>query len=348
MYKLRNKEYAVVPEGTTAIRERFFLLNKTIKTVVLPKSLSIIGNYAFSDSGIEKLVINSTDLSIGSYSFERCRDLKEVEINVDILYIGSCAFRYCTSLKRITINSIQVMRDCVFAFCENLEHVEIHHCHSIGNETFFNCKSLRTVILPEDLSEIQNKTFKYCNNITEISIPKTVKTIGAYAFSNCQKLRYVILPDSVTEIGQNAFELCDLLEFVYLEKVTIIYSYAFLRCRSLHEITLPYLVKFGKNILEHSGVVRLTVPGEFYDNIISITGFCPRLTEIIYNSEKFGTNLPKIGTLKRTPKDVAHWSPELCTLADKNKQKQLLICLSSILHQELVFMVMGYIRLCDI
>ena len=68
------------------------------------------------------------------------------------------------------------------------EKLDGHVVTSIGENAFYDCKSL-----------------------TEISIPDGVTSIGDYAFAYCESLRKITIPDSVTSIGDYAFEGCFLL-----------------------------------------------------------------------------------------------------------------------------------------
>ncbi len=51
---------------------------------------------------------------------------------------------------------------------------------------------------------IGENAFFYCTNITSVIIPKGVVSIGQGAFEWCSNLSDVIIPDSVTSIGNNA------------------------------------------------------------------------------------------------------------------------------------------------
>ena len=54
----------------------------------------------------------------------------------------------------------------------------------IGDEAFFGCRNLQTVILPEGLRRIGKKAFRG-TALQEIRIPASVTEIGARAFQNC-------------------------------------------------------------------------------------------------------------------------------------------------------------------
>ena len=54
--------------------------------------------------------------------------------------------------------------------------------------TFANCKNLKKVILPKDITEIDLWAFKGCSSLTSIIIPNSVSIIGDFAFDGCKSL----------------------------------------------------------------------------------------------------------------------------------------------------------------
>ena len=60
----------------------------TATTIQLPKSLRIIGSYAFRNAQISKIVIPDGVKRIGAYAFEYCRELKEIKLPAGLEYLG--------------------------------------------------------------------------------------------------------------------------------------------------------------------------------------------------------------------------------------------------------------------
>ena len=52
----------------------------------------------------------------------------------------------------------------------------------------YDCKSLATVVLPENLNTIGARAFYGCSGLSEIVIPDKVINMGEYAFSGCTDL----------------------------------------------------------------------------------------------------------------------------------------------------------------
>jgi hypothetical protein len=99
---------------------------------------------------------------------------------------------------------------------------------SIGDDAFYNSKSLTSVTIPNSVTNISSGAFSNCTSLTSVTIPDNVITIGSYAFYNCTRLTDVTIGNKVTSIGYCAFEDCTSLENITIpDSVTNIGSYAF-------------------------------------------------------------------------------------------------------------------------
>lgn len=110
----------------------------------------------------------------------------------------------------------------------------------IEKEAFFECNSLKSVIIPNSVTIIEDWAFLGCCSLRSIDIPDSVTKIGVSAFSGCSSLMSIHMPDSVTSIGYNAFEGCISLKNIHIpDSVTSIGSNAFEECVSLKSIIIP-------------------------------------------------------------------------------------------------------------
>ena len=77
--------------------------NLNITSVVIPDSVTSIGNYAFHYcTSLTSVTIPDSVTSIGSGAFYSCDSLTSVTIPDSVTSIGHYAFRYCTSLTSVT------------------------------------------------------------------------------------------------------------------------------------------------------------------------------------------------------------------------------------------------------
>ena len=128
--------------------------------------------------------------------------------------------------------------------------------------------TLKTIILPEGLEEIDWYAFAQMKGLTTVNIPSTVKSIGMRAFANT----------AITEI-------------VIPEGVTVIADMCFFGCKQLASITIPETVtSIGYQPFYNTAVTELVVPGAvesfgespFYymNELASLTINAAALTEI--------------------------------------------------------------------
>ena len=210
---------------------------RLLNTIVIPNSVTTIGNGAFAwCRGLTTVTIGNSVTTIGYRVFASCTGLTEVSIPNSITTIGEKAFNGCTGLTEITIpNSVTDIGNLAFAGCTGLTEVSIpNSVTSIGSSAFSNCRGLKTVTIGNSVTTIGNWAFASCTGLTEVSIPNSVTTIGDGAFDSCTGLTKVTIPNSVTIIANNAFNGCAQMESVTIgEKVESIGESAFAKCDNL-------------------------------------------------------------------------------------------------------------------
>ena len=65
-------------------------------------------------------------------------------------------------------------------------------CKRIGNSIFYNCTSLKEVIISEGCEEIGYKAFWGCARLKKVEIPKSVEIIKEWAFKNCSNATIIL------------------------------------------------------------------------------------------------------------------------------------------------------------
>ena len=131
--------------------------------------------------------------------------------------------------------------ESTFKECRTLKTITLPETvKTIGKEAFQYCESLTEINLPQTLTEIAWGTFYCCSSLTKINLPETLLSIKEYAFAYCSSLAQIDLPKSLTGIGFAAFEHCSSLNQIVLpESLSRLDGSAFSNCASLTKISLP-------------------------------------------------------------------------------------------------------------
>ena len=185
----------IIPDSVTSIGERAFSANK-LTSVDIPDSVTSIGDGAFSANKLTSVDIPDSVTSIGDGAFS-VNKLKSVDIPDSVTSIGSSAF----SVNKLTSVDIP---DSVT---------------SIGDDAF-SANKLTSVDIPDSVTSIGDDAF-YNNELSSVYIGDGVTSIGRFAFF-LNKLTSVDIPNSVTLIGDNAFSVNELTSFYIGSSVTSI------------------------------------------------------------------------------------------------------------------------------
>ena len=222
--------------GVVAIPEEVTFMNRTRK-------VTAIGNNAFSGSAsyLKSVIMPNSITIIGNEAFYDCNSITSISIPNSVTTIGNEAFKFCSSLSSVTIpNSVITIGERAFEDCSSLTSVTIPNSVStIGNRAFMCC-GLTSVTIPNSITSLEG-TFCCCTNLTSISIPNSVTFIGDGAFNGCDNLTSVTIPNSVTTIGDDAFSCSGLTSITIPNSVTYIevgYESAFGACPNLTSIVV--------------------------------------------------------------------------------------------------------------
>lgn len=214
--------------GLTAICNHAFNNCGLLTSVIIPNTVTSIGEQAFIGCKLTEINIPSSVTYIGVYAFAYIKTVTSINIPKTVTAIDSDAFGACSSLTSITVES------------DNPYYDSRDNCNAII-ETASNtliCGCMNTVI-PNTVTIIDSFAFRDCTGLTSLTIPNSVKTVKGYAFTGCSGLTEVSFGNSVERISYDSFQYCSSLSSVTIPKSVTDIGYGVFRgCTSLANITV--------------------------------------------------------------------------------------------------------------
>lgn len=261
---LSRATITALPERAMAFYSTMGLAdNISLKTVILPKTLTTIGNSAFAMcTSLKEINIPANVRALGRWMFEGCNQLAEVTLpdgitdipasafyncGIESVYIpssvnsvGAWAFNLCNNLISITIPaSVTSLGESVLRECANLKSADIQaNVNTLSYNFFLSSKKLTNVKLATSITTLESNSFGN-TGLTEFVIPTHVRTVKEGAFSDNVHLETVSIPAGL-QMSFSLFNGCTKLKNVTIaEGVTEIGAEMFRGCIALEGIILP-------------------------------------------------------------------------------------------------------------
>ena len=270
--------------------ENLYLNGELLTDLVIPNSVTSIGNYAFIGySKLTSVTIPNNVTNIGVSAFYRCSSLVSVTIGNNVTSIGEAAFSGCSSLTSLTIpsgvttvgnntfNNLPALQSIVlysapknmlFSQCPALTHITWNVKSGVDSQKPFN--EIKNQILSFTIGEdVEYIPANICNgmiNLESIVIPTNIKQIGSHAFANCNKLTLVTWNATNSKIGDAIFQntASKIKCFNFGENVSVIPDLLCDGMSSITSVTIPKNIKIiNKNVFR----------------------YCRNLTSVIWNAE---------------------------------------------------------------
>lgn len=203
-----NFDTLIIGDKVSIIPEFAFSECRGFKSVVIPNSVTYIGNGAFKDTSLNTLTFNAEHCeycgSISEPAFPET--LTVLMLGDKVARIPDFTFNECRNLTSVVIPStVTSIGEAAFAECHKLESVMIgSRVASIGRQAFMNCP-VTSIVIPSHVTEIGEQAFFGCS-LDTIVMGCGLKSIGRSAFHNMTPISNIyITAQTPPEISDETF-----------------------------------------------------------------------------------------------------------------------------------------------
>lgn len=262
---------------------------ENVTSVIIPDTVTYIGECAFADTAIKTITIPASVTKIGNLAFDCCYELTDIIIDEGNEYFvnvdGHLYTKDMTKLIRYDITK------------EETEFVIPNTVTTIGGGAFSEAM-LTNITISESVKVIEKNAFSWCT-VTSVNIPKSVETIEDSAFASCGALTDIVVdeqnenysskdgvlfnknktvliqypggkedvsyqvPDGVTTIKADAFYSYSLQAVLIPKSLEVVEAYAFERCEMLDTILYEGTEEeywnidftYGNDVFEYADVI---------------------------------------------------------------------------------------------
>jgi len=170
-------------EGITKIVSRMFTGCSSLTEIKIPDSVTEIANAAFSYSGLQILTIPKNVTKLSSEMVSHCGALTRINYNATYIsgvsnYVFSYAGQDGEGIQVFIGKNVEKIPNYLFGpYIYSSEHspkiisVEFEEgsvCKTIGTGAFYYCVSLKSIVIPESVTEILKDAFQYCNGLENV------------------------------------------------------------------------------------------------------------------------------------------------------------------------------------
>ena len=284
--------------------EHLYLNGEEITNLVIPESVTSIGDHAFQDCDSLTSVTfeeGSQCTSIGKNAFCDCISLTSIIIPSSVTSIGANAFNLCTSLESITLPFVGATLNGT----ENTHFGYVFGGRSEYSKDNYVPSSLKTVVITGGTS-IGEYAFQDCDSLISITIPSSVTSIGSWAFYKCYSLvevcnksslditKYVSAKHIITDESDTAIKYEE--DYIFLDNGTDVYLVKYVGYDT--ELILPNTYN-GKEyainqyaFYDNDKITSITIPSSVTSIGNYAFAYCNSLTSVTFEE---GSQLTSIG-----------------------------------------------------
>lgn len=133
-----------------------------LKKVVVEDLVYNVGDYAFTNTNVEEVVLGDDVQTTGKFAFYGCRDMTSLTLGMVVSKIGYFSFAYCSKLTSLSLTDFcKEIDQAAFYCCEKLESVSFSNNLTTVGDSAFGWTALKSVTLPKSINSIGSDAFGY-------------------------------------------------------------------------------------------------------------------------------------------------------------------------------------------
>lgn len=259
---LGNKKAVTIPSGVEIIGNYAFEGLTFLSDVILPESLVVVGEKAFSGTAIRSVTLGSNVKRIGAEAYAYCQNLTAAVFNDGLEEIGDKAFANSPIVSVQLPASVRVLGtasfnclaggyyggnesrqsfkidssnpyikadgNALYTISENKKTLQALYGQTFHQFIYDNRQKMPEYAVQDGTTHIGPAAFGRCTSLSKVTLPEGLISIGDSAFVDCQNLSDVTLPSTLEVIGDNAFRGTALKNFVLGSSVREVGNCAFI------------------------------------------------------------------------------------------------------------------------
>ena len=199
-YELTNDEEGVRITAYTGTAEAISLPSKIEGLPVREIQKKVFAGDTV-EAHVSVVVIPDSITKLGVELFYQNADIEYVQLPAALEEIPILCFGECESLEEIVIpNSVTLIKGGAFARSGIRTIVVPDSVTEIEEKTFLQCHNLELVQLSANIKELPYAIFGECESIGKLVIPNGVETMNSYSLGNAS-IKELVLPDSMTNMN---------------------------------------------------------------------------------------------------------------------------------------------------
>ncbi|ELP86553.1 leucine rich repeat containing protein BspA family protein, partial [Entamoeba invadens IP1] len=287
---------------------RTFCYCESLKEVVIPETITQIGDFCFSKCiSLTHVDLPQNICTLGDNTFESCVSLNVLTLPHNVTKLGNKCFKNCKLLSRINTRHIINMGKSCFKNCTQLSAITVKSTTRYGISCFAHC-NIKSVVFPKEVvTSYVSSEERFCNfdthivdfglkmfvsatSLQSVALPTNIDVLPNMMFSGCVALSSVKGTNHVTEIGNSSFANCCRLTEIQLEKVVSFGNSALCGVGITHINFNTQTTRLGECCLSNTPITHIEIP-EAVCEMYKMLADCDKLEDVTLYSDYLYTPL---------------------------------------------------------